>query len=332
LNACEISNMDGQRYHAFARCCMVPAMGIPTKMNWSAAIHGGAGAIPQNLDSERRKACKSALDTILHEAVARLSDGEAAVDVVECVVVLLEDEPCFNAGCGAVYTREGGHELEAAIMDGATKSCGSVTQLTTVLNPIRLARNVMEQSPHVMLSGSGAEAFADTLNLGRVDNTHFDTPLRRLELERASFDPTCAAQEGSTVGAVAMDTQGRFASATSTGGMTAKWSGRIGDSPLIGSGTYADSCCAISCTGHGEEFIRHVVAHEISAMHRYGGVPLAEAAEEVLGRMPDGAGGVILVDATGSHAIINAAGMYRGLAESNGRFHTAIWKDRMDCS
>ena len=324
--------MDGQRYHALARCCMVPTMGIPTKMNWAAAIHGGAGAIPKNLAPDRREACTFALETTLQEAAARLVDGESAVDVVECVVVLLEDEPCFNAGCGAVYTREGGHELEAAIMDGATKSCGSVTQLTTVQNPIRLARNVMEKSPHVMLSGSGAEAFADTLTVGRVENTHFDTPLRRLELERASFDPTFAAQEGSTVGAVVMDTQGRFASATSTGGMTAKWSGRVGDSPLIGSGTYADGCCAISCTGHGEEFIRHVVAHETSAMHRYGGVPLAEAAVEVLGRMPDGVGGMILVDATGPHAIINAAGMYRGLADSTGRFRTAIWKDRRDGS
>lgn len=304
------------------------AMNMESDMaTWSVAIHGGAGAIPHTIPPERRDACLSALDRILRSGSAQLADGASALDVVESLAIQLEDEPLFNAGHGAVFTRDGTHELEAAIMDGASGECGAVSRLMTVRNPIRLARLVMEQTPHVMLAGSGAESYADTTMLDRVDNTHFDTEIRRVELDRAACDPTAAVQEGSTIGAVAMDGQGRFAAATSTGGMTAKWSGRIGDTPLIGSGTYADAECAISCTGQGEVFIRNVVAHEISAMHRHGGVGLAEAAHDVLHGLPPGTGGVILVDADGPHAVINAAGMYRGMAASDGRFETAIWTD-----
>ena len=298
-------------------------------MNWSVAIHGGAGAIPETLSAERREACLAALDRTLRAGVQQLSAGASAIDVVEDLVAMLEDEPSFNAGHGSVYTREGTHELEAAIMDGTAGSCGAVTQLMTIRNPIRLARHVMDRSPHVMLCGEGAESFGAVIGVEQVDNTYFDTQLRRAELDRALSDPALAVQEGSTVGAVAMDMQGRCASATSTGGMTGKWCGRIGDSPLIGSGTYADTSCAISCTGHGEAFIRHVVAHEISAMHRHGGIPIDEAAHAVLGKLHDGAGGAILVDSSGAHAAINAKGMYRGLAESGGRFQTAIWNDPM---
>lgn len=292
---------------------------------WAVAIHGGAGAIPRSLSPERRLSSLAALDRILRSGVEQLEDGCTALDVVESLAVLLEDEPSFNAGCGSVFTRDGTHELEASIMDGASGNCGAVSGLTTVRNPIRLARRVMEETPHVMLGGRGAEAFADTTDLERVDNTFFDTVHRRRELERAAQDPTLANQEGSTIGAVAMDMMGRCAAATSTGGMTAKWAGRIGDSPLIGSGTHADGHGAISCTGHGEVLMRHVVAHEISAMHRHGDVSLPDAAEAVLGRLPSGSGGVILVDVDGPHAIINAPGMYRGLAGSAGRFETAIW-------
>ena len=295
--------------------------------NWSVAIHGGAGVIPRTLAPARREACLAALDRILRSGSEQLAAGASALDVVESLAMQLEDEPSFNAGHGAVFTRDGTHELEAAIMDGATGSCGAVSRLTTVRNPIRLARRVMEDTPHVMLAGCGAEAFADTTSLDRVDNSHFDTETRRLEFERSGCDPTLAVQEGSTIGAVAMDNDGRCAAATSTGGMTAKWSGRIGDTPLIGAGTYADEHCAISCTGQGEVFMRHVVAHEISAMHRHAGIAPVDAARAVLHGLPKGTGGVILVDADGPHAVINAAGMYRGLAASCGRFETAIWTD-----
>ena len=296
---------------------------------WSVAIHGGAGVIPRSLPAARRDACLAALDRVLRSGSESLKEGASALDVVESLAVQLENEPSFNAGHGAVFTRDGTHELEAAIMDGSDGRCGSVSRLTTVRNPIRLARRVMEDTPHVMLAGSGAEAFADATDLERVDNAFFDTEIRRHEFELSCRDPELAVQEGSTIGVVAMDMCGHYAAATSTGGMTAKWPGRVGDSPLIGSGTYADAHGAISCTGQGEVFIRNVVAHEISAMHRHGGVPLSEAAQVVLDLLPEGSGGLILVDAQGPHAFINTAGMYRGLADSRGRHEIAIWTDEV---
>ena len=330
---------------------------------WALAIHGGAGVISKEMPEETKRGYREALEGALELGRKHLAAGGTALDAVEKVVVFLENDPRFNAGKGAVYTHEKTHELDAAIMDGRDRSAGAVASLKTVKNPIRLARAVMERSPHVFMVGEGAEAFADglaDLDLERVPNSYFDTEHRREALERAleaerargAEESRKEAAEGweqgddrgdggesdgplgdkkmGTVGAVALDTHGHLASATSTGGLTNKRFGRVGDVPVIGAGTWADDAtCAISATGQGEKFIRNTVAVRISALMAYRGLSLEEAAREVVHRVLEpGDGGVIGVSHDGSIALVfNSAGMFRGAADASGRFEVGIWEE-----
>jgi L-asparaginase / beta-aspartyl-peptidase len=285
------------------------------------AIHGGAGTLPRaemSADAERRyrAGLKEAIDAGFAELVA----GGTSMDAVTRAVVLLEDNPLFNAGKGAVFTLDGRNELDASIMDGSTLKAGAICGVTRIRNPVQLARAVMEKSEQVMLAGTGAEEFAAAQGFSFVQQSYFYTPERWMQLERIrSGDAGLSALTIShigTVGAVAVDAQGRLAAATSTGGMTGKRYQRIGDSPIIGAGTYADDrSCAVSATGHGEVFIRAVVAHDICARMRFGGRSIGEAVREVvLGELPvlGGEGGVIAIDARGEIAIeFNSEGMFR---------------------
>ena len=245
-------------------------------------IHGGAGVIERSaLSADSERAIRADLDRALDAGHAVLKQGGSALDAVVAVVLILEDSPRFNAGKGAVFNAEGKHELDASLMQGHDRNAGAVAGVTTIRNPVLLARAVMERSPHVMLSGDGAEAFADTQkDIARVPNTYFDTDERRKQLELARQResgqalnelPTVAGAYFGTVGAVALDAQGRIAAATSTGGMTNKKWSRVGDSPIIGAGTWADERCGVSGTGWGEFFIRNAVAHDICARVAYRG-------------------------------------------------------------
>jgi len=295
---------------------------------WSLAIHGGAGTIPKDIPAKERDAYLASLRSALEIGRGVLAEGGSSLDAVEKVVRFLEDDPLFNAGKGAVFTHEGTHELDAAIMDGRDLSCGSVAGLKTVKNPISLARLVKERSPHVFLVGDGAEAFATEMKVERVPNSSFDTPKRRAQLEEALRQEKEEKPKG-TVGAVALDQQGNLAAATSTGGMTNKRWGRLGDVPVIGAGTYANNkTCAISATGWGEKFIRHTVAHDISALMEYSGLTLQQAADKVIHeKLEKDDGGIIGVAKDGSIALVfNSEGMYRGAADSKGRFEVKIWE------
>jgi len=293
---------------------------------WAIAIHGGAGTIPKTLPEERKQQYLASLAAALKVGQGVLQQGGTSLDAVEKVVRFLEDDPLFNAGKGAVYTHEGTHELDAAIMDGRDLSCGSVALLKTVKNPITLARLVMEKSPHVFMVGEGAEAFATEMKVERVPNTYFDTPFRYQQLQEALAKDQ---KDRDTVGAVALDVHGNLAAATSSGGLTNKRFGRLGDVPIIGAGTYANNhTCAISATGIGEQFIRHTVAHDISSLMEYAGLTLQQAAERVIRqKLQSGDGGVIGVSHDGSLALVfNSEGMYRGAADSAGRFEVKIWE------
>jgi L-asparaginase / beta-aspartyl-peptidase len=293
---------------------------------WAIAIHGGAGTIPKTLPEERKQAYLRSLAAALKVGQDVLQQGGTSLDAVEKVVRFLEDDPLFNAGKGAVYTHEGTHELDAAIMDGRDLSCGSVADIKTVKNPISLARLVMEKSPHVFLVGDGAEAFATEVKIERVPNSYFDTQFRYEQLQEALKKDQ---KDRDTVGAVALDVHGNLAAATSSGGLTNKRFGRLGDVPVIGAGTYANNhTCAISATGIGEQFIRHTVAHDISALMEYSGLTLQQAAERVIQqKLKPGDGGVIGVSRDGSLALVyNSEGMYRGAADSTGRFEVKIWE------
>lgn len=304
---------------------------------YAIAIHGGAGVISRDTPAEQRDAYLASLRTILEHGRERLARGDSALDVAESVVRMLEDDPQFNAGKGAVYNEEGKHELDASIMDGRTLGCGAVAGVRTIKNPISLARLVMERTPHVLLMGDGAEAFADTTGVDRVPNSYFDTPKRYEALQKAleaRKKPASAApspvdeQPRGTVGCVVLDTHGNLAAATSTGGMTAKRHGRIGDTPIIGAGNYADNrACAVSCTGTGEEFIRHVIAYDVAARMLYKGLTLQQAAHAaVFETLKAGDGGLIAVSRSGGIAMpFNSLGMFRGAADSRGRFEVAIW-------
>ncbi len=306
------------------------------------AIHGGAGTISRNhISAEQTAAYHAALQGILRAAQQLLAGGGSALDAVSLAVDLLEDCPLFNAGHGAVFTHDETHELDAAIMDGATLRAGAVACVSRLRRPMRAARAVMEHSEHVLLVAAGAEAFAESLGLEMVSPTYFSTEARREQLRRALATDTTALDhdgaalvlcapvvsaaplnEGSkfgTVGAVALDAQGNLAAATSTGGMTNKRPGRVGDSPLIGAGTYADNrTAAISCTGTGEMFIRTAAAYDICARMAYAGQSLDAAAQEVVMKVLPaiaGRGGLIAVDAQGNLSLpFNTEGMYRGWA------------------
>jgi beta-aspartyl-peptidase (threonine type) len=295
---------------------------------WAIAIHGGAGTIPKNLPEAEKERYLRSLTAALKAGQEVLQKGGTSLDAVEKVVRFLEDDPLFNAGKGAVYTHEGTHELDAAIMDGRTLACGSVAALKTVKSPIGLARLVMEKSPHVFMVGEGAETFATEMKVERVPNSYFDTPKRYQQLQE-ELRKEKGEKDKDTVGAVALDTHGNLAAATSTGGMTNKRFGRLGDVPVIGAGTYANNkTCAISATGYGEEFIKHTVAHDISALVEYGGLTLQQAADRVIHqKLKPGDGGVIGVGRDGSIALVfNSEGMYRGAADSKGRFEVKLWE------
>ncbi len=322
---------------------LVPAMPAQSKSSKTAlVIHGGAGVSSrQEFTVEEVIAIRKDLDRALDAGNSVLKSGGAAIDAVSAAIVVLEDSPWFNAGKGAVFNAKGGHELDASIMEGHTRRAGAVAAVTTVKNPIKLARSVMENSEHVMLAAQGAEEFADTRpEIERVDPKYFDTERRWKQLQDARAHETAQTThtlQGTyfgTVGAVALDAQGHIAAATSTGGMTNKRFGRVGDSPIIGAGTYADERCGVSGTGWGEFYIRAVVAQDICARVAYRGDTLAVAAEEVVnGVVPrmGGDGGAIALDRDGNIAMpFNTLGMHRGWISPDGKRGTAIFKDDPD--
>jgi beta-aspartyl-peptidase (threonine type) len=296
------------------------------------AIHAGAGAIPRAaLSKEREQQFRSSLQTALDTGYAILERGGNSLDAVTAAVRILEDDPLFNAGRGAALTHEGAAELDAAVMEGKQQRAGAVASVRHVRNPVELARRVMEKSRHVLLVGTGAEEFALEEGLALVPNTYFRTPERRRQLEstqRGQAVSDLVPTQG-TVGAVACDKHGDLAAATSTGGMTNKRQGRVGDSPIIGAGTYAkNGVCAVSATGHGEFFIRAVAAHHVAAAVEYRGLTLEAAARELLHeilRDLGGDGGLIAVDKDG-HIVMefSTEGMFRGARDSQGRREIAI--------
>jgi beta-aspartyl-peptidase (threonine type) len=300
------------------------------------AIHGGAGTLPraEAADAVQLK-YRAGLAAALDSGFAVLQAGGSSLEAVTRAVVALEDDPSFNAGRGAVFTADGRNELDAAIMDGSTLAAGAVCGVTHVRNPIELARAVMEHSDYVMLAGAGAEEFALKQGIALVPRDYFHTPERWKQLERirsgdAGLSALTISHVG-TVGAVALDGAGRLAAATSTGGMTGKRYGRIGDSPIIGAGTYADDrSCAVSATGHGELFIRAAVAHDICSRVRFGGRTLTEAVREVvLGELVAlrGEGGVIAIDTHGEIAMeFNSEGMFRASRRDGEAAHIAIYR------
>lgn len=304
---------------------------------YALAIHGGAGVIERGqMSAEYETQLRDVLAKALTTGEELLQAGRPAEDAVVAVIAYLEDMPQFNAGKGAVFTFDGTNELDASLMRGRDLQAGAVSGVTGVRHPIELAREVMLHSEHVMLSGAGAEAFADERRLERAGPEWFRTERRyeawRRARERADAKPQLSENgKFGTVGCVALDAEGHLAAGTSTGGMTLKRYGRIGDSPVIGAGTYADDrSCAVSATGHGEYFIRYAVAHDIAARMRHGGETLAAAADNVVdGELAEvgGEGGVIAVDALGNVAMpFNSAGMYRGFAKPMAR-GVAIYGD-----
>jgi len=299
-------------------------------------IHGGAGALsPGRYTAEQEAAYRAKLNEALDAGYSVLERGGPALDAVEAVIVLMEDSPLFNAGKGAVFTRDGKNELDASIMDGSNKAAGAVAAVTRVKNPIRLARAVMEKSEHVMLAGEGAEEFANEQGIELVDPEYFRTERRWKEyrdaLEKEKKGSALPAEiKYGTVGAVALDRAGNLAAGTSTGGRVLKRYGRIGDSPIIGAGTYADNkSCAVSGTGWGEYFIRLTVARDVCALAEYEGQSVASAADLVLERLKaaGGDGGVIVLDRNGNYAMpFNTDGMFRA-ARQGDRREVAIYAE-----
>ena len=300
------------------------------------AIHGGAGTLPRaEMRGEQELNYRAGLEEALDAGYAVLEARGTSLDAVTRAVMVLEDNPLFNAGRGSVFTYDGRNELDAAIMDGRTLRAGAVSGLAHIKNPIDLARAVMEQSEYVMLSGAGAEEFALSRGVALVPQSYFHTPERWRQLERvrsgdAGLSPLTISHVG-TVGAVALDDDGRLAAATSTGGMTGKRYSRVGDTPIIGAGTYADDrSCAVSATGHGEIFIRAAVAHDICARMRFGGRRLRDAVREVvLEELPalHGEGGVIAIDRSGEIAMeFNSEGMFRASRKSGEEARIAIYR------
>lgn len=311
-----------------------------SKKKFSIAVHGGAGTILKKLmNAEKEGIYKKALAVSLEVGYDILEEGGSAVDAVEAAVYELENFPLFNAGKGAVFTHDGKHEMDASIMDGKTLKAGAVTCVQRVRNPVVLAREVMEFSEHVLLSGKGAEQFAKVRKIKLENDNYFFTDDRFKQLqevineEGAHLDHNINVKDKKfgTVGAVALDKNGNLAAATSTGGMTNKRFGRIGDSPIIGSGTYANNkTCAVSCTGHGEFFIRAVVAYDISCLMEYKNMTLKQACKEVVNKKLvklGGEGGLIAVDKNGNIELaFNSEGMYRGYKTSSGKELIGIYK------
>jgi beta-aspartyl-peptidase (threonine type) len=296
--------------------------------NWRLVIHGGAGVIERDrIATEEEAAIRAALGRALDAGSAILGDGGCALDAVEASVRVLEDDPHFNSGRGSVFTYEGRIEMDAAIMDGGDRRAGAVSGVTATRNPISLARSVMEESPHVFLGREGADRFSLDHGLEQAPLSWFETTERRRQLDELRARPDSehfdVHLKYGTVGAVALDRHGHVAAATSTGGLTGKRWGRIGDSPIVGAGCFADDRgCAVSSTGAGEFFIRVGVAHEICARIRLAGETARQAADAVMAEVADlgGSGGVIVVTPSGEGvACFNTPGMYRGEASPSGR-------------
>jgi beta-aspartyl-peptidase (threonine type) len=293
-------------------------------------IHGGAGVIKRDISPEREKAVRETLENALRAGYEVLDGGGTSLDAVGAAISLMEDSGVFNAGKGAVFNHDGKNELDASIMDGATLRAGAVANVHTVKNPILLARAVMEKSPHVMLVGEGAEIFAKSIGMQPVPPKYFYTEMRWKELQKA-LEEEKSGHHG-TVGAVALDKAGHLAAGTSTGGITNKRYGRVGDSPIIGAGTYADAHCAVSATGWGEFYIRATAAHDICARMEYAHVSLDAAADEVVMKIVPklgGDGGVIAIDDKGDIAMpYNTEGMFRGTIDAKGDVKTWIFRDK----
>jgi beta-aspartyl-peptidase (threonine type) len=307
------------------------------------AVHGGAGTIERsNMTPERERQYRAGLERALNAGYEILKRRGSSLDATEAAVRVLEDDPHFNAGKGSVFTSAGTNEMDAAIMDGKTLAAGAVATLKHIQNPISLARLVMEKSSHVMMDGEGAEAFAKENGIKLVDQKYFFTQerwdalqkIKAAEKNRSTgagkkFLITDQDRHG-TVGAVALDQNGNLAAATSTGGTTNKWPGRIGDTPVIGAGTYANNAtCAVSATGDGEYFIRATVARDVSALMEYRGMSLKDAAQAALDKVAKlgGTGGLIAIDHLGNITLpFNTAGMYRGYVDPNGKFVVEIYK------
>jgi len=294
---------------------------------WVLVIHGGAGG-RSSMTPAQWQQYENKLKDAMNTGADILKNKGSAVDAVEAVIKVLEDSPLFNAGKGAVFTAEGKNEMDASIMDGKSLKAGAVASVTTIKNPISAARAVMDRSKHVLLIGAGAEKFAGDQGLKIVDPSYFYTKERWDELQKAKEQQkssgTDTVKKHGTVGAVALDQAGNLAAGTSTGGMTNKMKGRVGDSPIIGAGTYANNnTCAVSCTGHGEYFIRNVVAYDISALMEYKGLSLEEATRyEVMEKLKNqgASGGLIAVDKNGNIAIpFNTEMMFRGFINSDGK-------------
>lgn len=294
------------------------------RLEYAIVIHGGAGNIsPEHIAPERAAAIEAKLSEALELGTRILDSGGSSLDAVEQVIMILEDSPHFNAGKGAVFNHEGKNELDASIMDGRTLNAGGVTGVGDIRNPICAARLVMEESPHVLMMGAGASDFAAMHGIEIVDSGYFYTEKRWNDLQKQLEREKEETEKYGTVGCVALDKAGNLAAGTSTGGMTNKRFGRIGDSPIIGAGNYANnSSCAVSGTGHGEYFIRYTVGHDISALMEYRGLTVEEAAREVIQRKLEtagGKGGVICVDKHGNIAMeYNTTGMLRAWGNSEG--------------
>lgn len=307
------------------------------KPDWAIVIHGGAGKInPDDFTAEKEKACRETLSRALETGGNILEKGGSSLDAVEAAIRILEDSPLFNAGKGAVFNADGKNEMDAAIMDGKNLKAGAVANVTTIKNPISAARKVIENSPHVMLIKEGAEKFAAEQNLEIVDPSYFFTQERWDALQKArqrelEQKPDETKKSG-TVGAVALDRSGNLAAGTSTGGMTNKKYGRVGDSPIIGAGTYANNAtCGVSATGHGEYFITNVVAYDISARMQYLGESLDSAANYVVNsklKSQNASGGLVAMDKNGNISMpFNSAGMFRGFLKAGEKSQVYIFKE-----
>ena len=286
-------------------------------------IHGGAGTFDKSFNDSLKKEYLNSLGEALSIGKKILENGGKSIDAVEKVVNFLENDPKFNAGKGAVFTSAGTHELDASIMNGKDLSCGAVAGVKHIKNPVSLARLVMEKTKHVMLCGAGADAFGKKMGVSYVKNSYFDTPRRLQQYEKIKNS------RHGTVGCVALDIYGNLAAATSTGGTGYKMPGRVGDSPIIGAGTYANNkTCAVSCTGEGELFIKNNIAFNVSALMEYKDMSLTDAADELIYNTLDkNTGGLISVDKDGNYTMpFNTNGMLRGVANSEGLFEVEVWK------
>jgi len=328
---------------AVAAVSALPATAAELVPNVVLGIHGGTGLAKKDMTPELDAKLRAGLEQALKAGHAALKKpGATSLDGVEAAIRILEDDPHFNAGRGAVFTHEGRNELDASIMNGQDKTAGAVAGVTTVKNPISAARAVMEKSEHVMLIGRGAETFAERKGLEIVNPVYFWTEprwkqlLQKLDAERKQAQSGQPAErqryyELGTVGAVAVDSAGNIAAGTSTGGMSNKAFGRVGDSPIIGAGTYADNAgCAVSCTGHGEYFIRFSVAHDIVSLVKYKGLPVDKAADELIIKTLkpiDGEGAAIALDPKGNFAMsYNSDGLYRGYVTRDGKLKVMLYE------